>query len=275
MSRKFIIGSSIALAIILIWGISFYFLNQASADTAVTKDFCNGAKGAAYTLCVKNAGVLRTEMAKRDSARFKQTLRNMDNLRNFVPSAATVSTSPALKLSTSPTTSPSTTISVSPTVTAAITPIITQTVSTCDWSKIKIDFGADNGVPVISTTTSPKYAILTGKLTFDTALPKSCFEKVGFIYNNTLTDQGINPLVNASPVCAADSSVYYSIDATDKFNADGSFSNNFLGNCINKMHFFSIWAKGTNGITYYKGGYNPSVPASATNVTQSFNRFAF
>jgi hypothetical protein len=83
MSKKFIIGSSIALALILGGGAGFYFWNQASADTAVTKDFCNGTKGTAYTLCVKNAGVLRAELAKRDSTRFKQTLRNMDALRNF------------------------------------------------------------------------------------------------------------------------------------------------------------------------------------------------
>lgn len=95
MSKKFIIGASIALAVILIGGVIFYFLNQASADMVATKDFCNGTKGAANTLCVKNAGVLRAEMAKRDTSRFKQTLKNMDALRNFVPPVASPSPTPS------------------------------------------------------------------------------------------------------------------------------------------------------------------------------------
>jgi len=99
MSKKFIIGASIALALILGGGAGFYFWNQASADTVATKDFCNGAKGSAYALCVKNVATLRAEMAKRDEARFRQTLRNMDRLRNFdgtVTIAPTVSTSPSI-----------------------------------------------------------------------------------------------------------------------------------------------------------------------------------
>lgn len=94
MNKKFTIGAIIAFVVILGGGVSLYSMNQASADTVVTKDFCNGTKGAAYTLCVKNADILRAEMAKRDSKRFKQSLKNMDNLRNFTPTV-TVSTSPS------------------------------------------------------------------------------------------------------------------------------------------------------------------------------------
>lgn len=84
MSKKFIIGASIALALILGGGLGYYFWNQASADV-VTKDFCTGTTGNGWKNCVANAVILRGELATRDSTKFARALKNADTLRNYVP----------------------------------------------------------------------------------------------------------------------------------------------------------------------------------------------
>jgi len=108
MSKKFIIGASIALVLILGGGVAYYFWNQASADV-VTRDFCNGVTGRGWKNCVANAVVLRNELGSRDATKFKRALSNADTLRNYVPGKGTIS----------PSISPSKSVSPSPTVTNA------------------------------------------------------------------------------------------------------------------------------------------------------------
>lgn len=101
MSKKFIIGASIALVLILGVGAGFYFWNQASADVA-SKDFCNGTTGTGWKNCAANAVVLRSEMARVDASRFKKTLLNADKLRNFVPGVTTKTITPTCSVPVTP-----------------------------------------------------------------------------------------------------------------------------------------------------------------------------
>ena len=182
MSKKFIIGASIALALILGGGIGYYFWNQASADAAAS-DWCAGLTGGAWKNCVANVAVLKKEMSRVSSSRFQKTLRNADALRGFTP--AGTSTTPVKTGTTSGSTPAGTTTGASTgTVKTAIQPTITSfTASTITMDKlvgpnfkVTLKWATANTISCTASA-SPETALwtgvkpTTGTVTFDSTFP--------------------------------------------------------------------------------------------------------
>ena len=69
MNKKALIGVIIAVAILVIGTITYYFYNQASAD-AYTQTFCAGFQGTQWRNCNSNVATWRKFMATHTEKKF-------------------------------------------------------------------------------------------------------------------------------------------------------------------------------------------------------------
>ena len=79
MNKKVLTGVIIAVAILVIGGVTYYFYNLASAD-AYTQTFCAGLTGGNWRNCSQDMTDWKKYLQTHTNAQFNKQLKRLDSL---------------------------------------------------------------------------------------------------------------------------------------------------------------------------------------------------
>lgn len=168
MNKKFLIGSIIAVVLIVGGGVGYYFYNQTSADV-FTQSYCSGLTGNSWKNCSQNMATWRKYITTHSNTQFARALNFIENGGNPSNPGPVVSPEPTSAPTGNPfptiTPVPAPTVNPFPTITPVIPCLGTLTSSGCVLTPTPIPLITPTPIPTVTANPTPSASPIIGPVT--------------------------------------------------------------------------------------------------------------